>query len=106
RVTGELDAAALKDPRQVEEFLGFGSVRRTGRVAAGATAHGPAARFRPPAAPAFAPPPATASVIPMRRPEPAAAPAPASPTMETHMTVRRPTLEQMRTLVGGLGMSM
>jgi amidase len=132
-ITGELDAAAIKDPHRVEEFLGFGSVRRTGRVAASGGAH--VAYPHPLPLPsrgrgdlergANAPipiggnaiasgrvgrethAPAPSSVIPMRHSAPA--PAPAAPTSfsrENHMAVRRPTLEQMRTLVGGLGMSM
>ncbi len=98
RITGELDAAGLKDPRRVEEFLGFGSVRRTGRD--GAVASRPALAA-----------PAAASRL-AASPAPSAAPAhsPASGfedrLKEYYMSVRRPTLEQMRTLVGGLGMSM
>jgi len=94
RITGELDAAGLKDPSRVEEFLGFGSVRRTG----GAGAVG----------------------APVRSPGPSATRSSSTPTAagqgrtavledrlkEFYMSVRRPTLEQMRTLVGGLGMSM
>jgi amidase len=108
RVAGELDAAGLKDPRRVDEFLGFGQARHTGRTGHAAQHHAPVAQAaRRPAQPqapyaAFEPSTATA-----RRPEPAPVPAaPVSYPKENYMNVRRPTLEQMRSLVGGLGMSM
>ena len=147
RVTGEIHAEALKDPRQVEEFLGFGSVRRTRAGGGhGTTAHSPArpAGSRPSGAPAQALPgvptfspagnPAMAAHAVLSpasvRPAPAAmaasypssthaAPPAAAPAIprgperaqtdlprEYPMSVRRPTLEQMRSLVGGLHMSM
>ena len=107
RITAELDAADLKNPGRMEEFLGFGAARRTR----------PAAGVRPAAIPS-APRPAVSSVAtsatrsaqpaPMAaaRPLPAAVPAAPPIPRESYMTVRRPTLEQMRGLVGGLGMSM
>lgn len=85
RVTGILDAAALKDPARVDEFLGFGGVRRTRSGSSTAPA-----RAAPKPDPAH-PVPAAAAAERLR---------------EFYMTVRRPTLEQMRTLVAGLGMSM
>lgn len=88
RIAAELAGTALKDSARVEEFLGFGAARRT-RAAVAGPAHAPAAA---------GPRPATA-------PAPRSTAAPSIPK-ETYMSIRRPTLEQMRTLVGGLGMSM
>ena len=115
RITAELDAAALKNPAQVEEFLGFGAARRTRGAAAGArpavpSAHRPANAAPAPARTANA---VSAPAMPAHaaRPMASAAPVAAAPAVppisrENYMTVRRPTLEQMRSLVGGLGMSM
>ncbi len=112
RITAELDAAALKNPARMEEFLGFGAARRTRTAAGGARpavappAHRPAAAGSAPARPTQS---ISASAMPAHaaRPMPAAAPVAAPPiSRESYMTVRRPTLEQMRGLVGGLGMSM
>ena len=109
RVTAEIDATSLKQAGRIEEFLGFGAARRTRQA-------GPAAG---------APPRAVAGSAP-RTPHPAANhaaqhhPAVSRPMhmtsagiettperpREIYMSVKRPTLEQMRTLVGGLGMSM
>ena len=112
RITAELDAAALKNPARMEEFLGFGAARRTRTAAGGArptvaaSAHRPATAASAPARPTQS---ISASAMPAHaaRPMPAAAPVAAPPiSRESYMTVRRPTLEQMRGLVGGLGMSM
>jgi amidase len=150
RVTGEIHAEALKDPRQVEEFLGFGSVRRTRaggghgptgaapRSANGARPGGTPSPVRPdvptfepsgnpvmpahavlspapsaaraasapvagtPLSSSYAAPSAAVPAATARRPEPATTELP----REYPMHVRRPTLEQMRSLVGGLHMSM
>ena len=112
RITAELDAAALKNPAQMEEFLGFGAARRTrpgvagARPAATPSAHRAAAPSA--AASSAAPRSAQAAPIAAARPLPASTTRPAAPPIprESYMTVRRPTLEQMRGLVGGLGMSM
>lgn len=144
RVTGELDAAALKNPQRVEEFLGFGAARRTRDGGSGqATATGRPGSLRAPpvaasgpALPSFGPPldsggafavrsdattaPAreyerqTASppnrneTVSMQRAAPPIQPehAPTDLPREFSMSIRRPTLEQMRSLVGGLHMSM
>ena len=101
RVTAEVAAAALTQAGAVEEFLGFGAARRTrsGTPAMAAMAPASAAYHHAPAGPA----PSAATTTNTSTARADASPAPAR---ETYMTVRRPTLEQMRTLVGGLGMSM
>ena len=76
------------------------------RPAVAPPAHRPAAAGSAPARPTQS---ISASAMPAHaaRPMPAAAPVAAPPiSRESYMTVRRPTLEQMRGLVGGLGMSM
>lgn len=100
KIVAEFDAASLGDTRQIEEFLGFGGVRRT---------RGPAA------APAAS---ATQAAVPTGRPVTigSGVEAPAdrhiqsarrdAAATEARMSVRRPTLEQMRGIVGDLGMSM
>jgi amidase len=110
RITGTLGAEALKDPRQVDEFLGFGGARRT-RQSGPAAAAVPAPHVRLAAATAahrVSPPPSSAiRATPAYSLAPAAFDTPAAGRpRETYMTVRRPTLEQMRGLVGSLGMSM
>ncbi|MGP9818714.1 amidase [Salinarimonas sp. NSM] len=85
RITAELDAAALQDPARIEAFLGFGGPRRTRAGAPADLARAGGARSH--------------------QAPPAIAPALARPS-EAFMTVRRPTLEQMRDLVAGLHMSM
>ncbi|WP_084327474.1 amidase [Salinarimonas rosea] len=102
RITAELDAAALADPARIEAFLGFGGPRRTrgGETTGGhrEIAHG---------VPAAAPGAVAAADLARARGDHShqARPAPA-PASEAFMTVRRPTLEQMRDLVAGLHMSM
>ena len=116
KITAELDAAALKNPARVEEFLGFGAARRTragtggARPVAAPSAHRPASAAPAPARPSQ---PVSAPAMPVNavRPMVSAMPVAATPAAppiprENYMTVRRPTLEQMRSLVGGLGMSM
>jgi amidase len=104
RIIAEFDRAALGDRRRIEEFLGFGGARR---------ARGPEPRPTPaPARAAIA-----AANVPVgaasRSPDPEAglvrehhAARPTAGSMETRMSVRRPTLDQMRDLVHGFGMSM
>ncbi len=105
RIAGILDADDLKDPRRVDEFLGFGAVRRTRHAPHPAHAQDAGHRSNhppPPAAAQRAAPPkaaASAAVAPLPR-------AADDRLRENYMTVRRPTLDQMRSLVGSLGMSM
>lgn len=116
-IKAEIDAQALADPRQVEAFLGFGAARRTrpgsaptGTVdAAGAPAAAVAARvFDAPlrhAVPASALPRAPGGV---RAPVPSTPkPVPArDPAKAQAMTVKRPSLDQMRAMRDTLGFSM
>jgi amidase len=101
RITAEFDREAARDVRQIEEFLGFGAVRQT-RGGTGSPHHAPArpangqnpANARQPAGkPAGKP---QAPLPPQRVPAPT----------EAFMSVRRPTVDQMRGIVAGLGMSM
>lgn len=109
RITGEVSADAAANPALIEEFVGFGAGRQTSGASASQT-------------PAAAPVTATPSTSDIRFSRPGAAsaarpvaprpdvspqsPLPAAPNRETIMSVRRPTLDQMRDIVGGLGMSM
>lgn len=101
KITAGFDGASLKDPRQIEEFLGFGGLRRTRGTAparlAPTTQAGTAALSSSqfPSQPHL---PVTHSTQYPARP-------PAGPT-EARMSVRRPTLDQMREIVQGLGISM
>jgi amidase len=103
KITANFDGASLKDPRQIEEFLGFGGLRRTRAADAGAAAR-PAAAVQPdgrPSSPIPSPHPDLPATYPIQHPtRPAAGPT------EARMSVRRPTLDQMREIVRGLGMSM
>lgn len=87
RIVGELSQADLADQAKVDQFLGFGATRSTrGRAAA-----------RRPAARAGKPQP---------DPQPAAPSAPAAATLVTNMTVKRPTLSQMRNMADRFGMNL
>ncbi|PHP68659.1 amidase [Zhengella mangrovi] len=105
KIIAEFDGASLADPRQVEEFLGFGGVRRTRGASArpGAPPAAAAARPEPFSRPAVAEPARAAPVQTIQHREAAR---PAAGAMEARMSIRRPTLDQMRNLVSGLGMSM
>ena len=92
-VTGEVDAAA-DDPELIAEFTGFGAGRRS-------------------AAPQGSKPqPSTPAGAPAAARRKAAEPAPSRPSRPTpvqeaiYMTVKRPTLNQMRTIVEDFGMNM
>lgn len=103
KIIAEFDGASLNDPGQIEEFLGFGGVRRTR-----GPAPSPAAVIRPAASPAErardrSAPPQTASTIDIHHRDTAR---PAAGATEARMSIRRPTLDQMRDVVQGLGMSM
>ena len=101
KIIAEFDGATLSDPRQLEEFLGFGGVRRT-RASSPAIAARPAiAAARPATGIPQSPISPDAGVG--RRPDPSRQTA--GPT-EARMSVRRPSLDQMREVVQGLGMSM
>ena len=87
RITGELGKADLSDPSKVDQFLGFGAARST---------RGQASR-RP------APQRASATQSNFQA-APAAQPAAAS--VVTNMTIKRPTLSQMRDMASRFGMSL
>jgi amidase len=105
KIIAGFDRAALSDSRRIEEFLGFGGVRHT-RAPVPAT---PAPRM--PAASIVAAADAREVAAPrsgsgangVRDHNPARK---AAGTTEIRMSVRRPTLDQMRDLVDGFGMSM
>lgn len=105
KIVAEFDGATLSDPGQIEEFLGFGGVRRT-------RASTPAAAARPTVTP---PPHAAGGAGRDNTPSRASSAGEfhhhdtgrrAAGTTEARMSVRRPTLDQMRSIVSGLGMSM
>ncbi len=85
RITGELQKSDLSDQAKVDQFLGFGAARST----------------RGTGGPSQAPPPAlqTQSSPPTALPDQAAA-----PKLVTNMTVKRPTLSQMRDMASRFGM--
>ena len=97
RVSGELSAADLVQPGKVEEFLGFGRLRRS-QAAPASAPHRPAAIATTPLSAA---PPARIHATAASAEPPARA-----AIREIYMSVTRPSLDQMRKLVGGLGMSM
>ncbi len=106
KIIAEFDKASLGDTRRIEEFLGFGGLRRT---RGSAPAH---VATRPVAAMASAAPAQRDGGFAHARGEsprmiqdkfPAR---PAAGATEARMSVRRPTLDQMREIVQGLGMSM
>lgn len=107
KIVAEFDGASLNDPRQIEEFLGFGGVRRTRGSstppAAAATASGPSAAYPAGETATLAPPPPAAGTREIQHRETAR---PTAGATEARMSVRRPTLDQMRDIVQGFGMSM
>src|SRR5690606_7896710 len=92
RISGELTRAGLLDKAKVDSFLGFGAARSTRAAiptrttAASQKPVRPAASGKMPPAPAAAPPLPSFSVI--------------------TMTVKRPTLSQMRNMADRFGMSL
>ena len=110
RITGELSRADLNDQAKVDQFLGFGaacSTRGTATTGAPAT-HGSAAPEAPRPTTRIASfaetTPATAPRGFSDTPAEPAAPRPATPS--TAMTVKRPTLPQMRQMAANLGMTL
>ncbi len=87
RMTGELSKADLSDQAKVDQFLGFGAARSTRGQARG----------HPTAQP-------TTQTPPKSQAEPAMKLAAAS--MVTNMTVKRPTLSQMRDMASRFGMNL
>ncbi|EBA15432.1 amidase [Roseobacter sp. SK209-2-6] len=90
RITGELSKADLSDQAKVDQFLGFGAARSTRRQASNHSG-------RPGAQPA-----ATIQT----KPQAASATEPAAASVVTNMTVKRPTLSQMRDMASRFGMNL
>ncbi|MFX4295799.1 MULTISPECIES: amidase [Roseobacteraceae] len=93
RITGHLGQSDLADQSKVDQFLGFGGSRHTRQTAASVQAQ----QVTPLHKQSF-PPPKAASATPPR-------PQPHIPTVNA-MTIKRPTLSQMRTMADRFGMSM
>ncbi|MEL0436104.1 amidase [Phycobacter sp. K97] len=90
RITGELSRADLADQSKVDQFLGFGAARST--RGQGAPAAPSAAQGRQPQ-------------TNLQAPEPLPASSQSNP-VGTNMTVKRPTLAQMRDMASRFGMSL
>ena len=86
RITGELQKSDLSDQAKVDQYLGFGTARSTRGQRT----------------------PHQASPKPRKQSEPPAAPPsqPAVQNLVTNMTVKRPTLSQMRDMASRFGMSL
>ncbi len=92
RITGTLTRAELSDQTKVDQFLGFGAARgtRQGTSRGADTSNSPRIQsFPPPSRPASG----------------SAQPQLSIPTV-TSMTIKRPTLSQMRTMADRFGMSL
>ncbi len=87
RIAGELQESDLSDQAKVDRFLGFGAARST----------------RGPGGPSQAPPPGPRT---RSSPQTALPDQPATPNLVTNMTVKRPTLSQMRDMSSRFGMSL
>ena len=87
RITGELRKADLSDQARVDQFLGFGAARSTRGQTSGRPTSTPAPATQLKTATAPASEPADASVV-------------------TNMTVKRPTLSQMREMASRFGMNL
>ncbi len=87
RITGTLDRADLSDQNKVNQFLGFGAVRSTSRPSRKPVAEASTPRSRAPSTTG------TSRELPATQ-------------MVTNMTVKRPTLSQMREMALRFGMSL
>ncbi|MDV4146132.1 amidase [Shimia sp. FJ5] len=87
RITGALSKADLSDQAKVDQFLGFGAARSTRGQAGGSQK--------------IKPTPTTHSQY-----QAAQATEPAAATVVTNMTIRRPTLSQMRDMSSRFGMNL
>ena len=92
RITGTLTRAELSDQTKVDQFLGFGAARgtRQGTSRGADTSNSPRIQSSPP---------------PSRPASGSAQPQLSIPTV-TSMTIKRPTLSQMRTMADRFGMSL
>ena len=87
RIAGEMSQADLADQAKVDQFLGFGGARST---------RGHAASRQP----------AVGTLQPTLEPRPAVPSEPAAVHLVTNMTVKRPTLSQMRDMASRFGMNL
>ena len=94
RITGHLSHGDLMDQSKVDQFLGFGAARGTRQTAASRQVQQPTPPPHSHSFPSFVPAPA-----------PSPRPQPHIPTVNA-MTIKRPTLSQMRTMADRFGMSM
>ncbi|KIN78224.1 amidase [Sulfitobacter mediterraneus] len=101
RITGTLTRAELSDQAKVDQFLGFGAARGT-RQTSGTRAEPPATA---PAAPPTSRRPQTFPKDGAAKPSAPLHSQPNSPTV-TSMTIKRPTLSQMRAMADRFGMSL
>jgi amidase len=122
-ITGNLRGDQMRDAALIEEFAGFGGAQThtttnntgaTGASVPAASAEKPAAVFTPQAAshlteaPSLTPRPVLNEAV-LNEAAPAAPvtnTAAAASEQGTYMTIRRPTMDQMRSLVTGLHMDM
>ncbi len=87
RITGELSKADLSDQAKVDQFLGFGAARSTRGQASGRPASQPTSATQSKSQAVTATDTAAANVV-------------------TYMTVKRPTLSQMRDMASRFGMNL
>lgn len=87
RITGELSKADLSDQAKVDQFLGFGAARSTRGQSGARAAAQPALQKQ-------------------SKPQAGSATQPAAASVVTNMTVKRPTLSQMRDMATRFGMSL
>ena len=126
RIEAEISGADLRDPRKLASFVGLGAARATrgskpAEVATGVRGASPGAAQpgtsrQPHSAPQHLARSANISANPSTNPSAnqsatqrtLSSPSPSSPyqPIGPAMTVRRPTLEQMKTLIAGLSMTM
>lgn len=111
RITGELARAELSDQAKVDQFLGFGAARATRSTTQGSA---PSAASAAPVTPTQSNPVPASKPLPTfpksetTSTRPAAqtpAPQPSSPTVNS-MTIKRPSLAQMRDMAARFGMSL
>ncbi|MCP9483326.1 amidase [Shimia sp. CNT1-13L.2] len=102
RITGELSRADLADQAKVDHFLGFGAARAT-RSSTGS----PVAPAKAPAVQAVPTPASFPTENTLAKTSAGHAPAPQTQiNTVTAMTIKRPTLEQMRRMAARFGMSL
>lgn len=91
RITGELSRADLRDQARVDQFLGFGAARTTRANSSPQKSAHAGKTTQNPGLPALSAPSASKSV---------------PSTLVTNMTIKRPTLSQMRQMAERFGMNL